>query len=158
DDLFDACLLALGHRSATAYNRFEQKYGIFQNVVDDDVVIIAIKLDLALRDLQPPPDDLIRFQHARLEPPLQFREHRRHYEDGLCIGHFRLHLPGALNIDIQDHILARVELLMNKRAGGAVELAVELRPLQKCAALDHAQECRSIRERIIDTVPFALPG
>src|SRR5205823_1022016 len=130
-------LLTLWFNSTAAHDGFEKKDGILQNLINDDVVIIAIKLDLTFRDLQPAADNISRFQHAHLQPPLELRKRRRQYENCSCVLHFGFHLLCSLDIDVEDHVLAGVQLLMDEYAASTVELAIELRPFYELAALDH---------------------
>src|SRR5437899_2423219 len=96
---------------------------------NDDVVIAAINLDLARGDLPAAADHIIGLQHTQLEAALQLDEGRRQYKNRSRTLDFRFHLLRSLDIDVQDHVVARLELLIDEAASGAVELAVELRPL-----------------------------
>src|SRR5207244_12266171 len=64
DDLFDAALVTPGRGGTAAHDGLEDTDGIFEDVIDDDVIVFTIKGDLALGDLEPAPDHVVGF-HLR---------------------------------------------------------------------------------------------
>src|SRR5262252_742329 len=113
-------------------------YGILQNVVNDDVVVVTIKKYLALSDFQSTPNNVIQLKHPRFMPTLQFFERWWKYKNGDRVHNLCLHLPRTLNVDIENHILSNIDLFLNKCLRDAVQLTIELGPFQEITMLDHA--------------------
>ena len=73
-------------------------------------------------------------------------------------GKFLLHLPGALNIDVENDIVSGIELPINPLTSCSIELAVIFSPLQKFAAFDHFQKRWPIDKKVIYAVLLAASG
>src|ERR1051326_2914378 len=65
---------------------------------------------------------------------------------------------GALDIDIQDHILALAQLAQNFGFEGPVTVAVNSGVFEKIPGLDALEEGGRIEEKIIYSVLFGRPG
>ena len=68
--------------------------------------------------------------------------------------YLRPDLPRPLVVDVEDHPGAAGSLAgaVDLRHGSAVEVAVDLRPLQKRAGRDEIQECIALDEVVIAAV------
>ena len=77
-----------------------------KNVVDDDVVVVTIKKDFTFGDFQTTADHIVRLQHPRFQPPLQFLKRWRQYENRCRVADLLFHLSGSLDIDVENDVLA----------------------------------------------------
>src|SRR3546814_13092841 len=79
-------------------------------------------------------DHLVAVGIARAQAALQLFHRRRQDEDAYDVGpRFLIELLRALPVDIEQHILARLEQFVDARARRAVTVAEDLRPFEELA-------------------------
>ena len=124
-------------------------------VVDDDVVVLGERGDLGPRDLQPPLHRGLAVLAAAAQPLLEHLERRRHHEDRRGLDAAAPHLPRALHVDHQHHVLAGVEQRARCRPRRAVEVAEHVGPLEELAAAIIASNALAADEIIVHAVALA---
>src|SRR5450432_336292 len=123
-------------------------------VVHHHVLISLYRLQLDQRAEQAPLERFPRFGSSPAQPVEQDLARRRKHvhQHGLRKGASKLH--GALNIDVHDHVLSRLQHALDFRAQRAVQVSVHLRRLRELAALLPRQELAG-GEKII-VLPWSL--
>ena len=125
-------------------------------LVDDPVVELR-----GVRHLLPGRRDALRddrvavlpaVAHARLQGVLRGRQD----EDADGFGDLRTHLPGALPVDLEQHVLAGGQLRLDRLAGGALVVAMHQRVFEEVAGGDHPLELGLVDEVVV--LGMALAG
>src|SRR5580700_709171 len=111
-------------------------HGLLRTVlrVDDDVVETADELHLLLRDLEPARDLLVRLGTAGEQTLAQIREPIRNEKDQYGIGIRRLDRERAVDLRLQDDVVAFGQGSLDVIAWRSVKVAVVLAPLQETVA------------------------
>jgi hypothetical protein len=119
---------------------FQVEQGRLEQGIDDDVVEVS-----RLRNLVPGVDHALRDDFGRVlaaaaQAAVQLFPRRRQDEDQHGAREDALDLQRALEVDLQHDIVAITQALLHRGAGGAVAVAVDLRPLEEVAVVDHLAE------------------
>ena len=95
---------------------------------------------------------------AAPQAPLELGHRRRQDEHAdHVVARGRAQLLGALPVDVEQHVAAAGQRLLDSRARRAVGMAVDLGVLQQLAALDHRAVGGAVDELIVDAVDLARP-
>jgi 16S rRNA (adenine1518-N6/adenine1519-N6)-dimethyltransferase len=128
-------------------------------VIDDHIVIIVPVAQLGLGGAQTADDGGIVVFGAPLQAAAHLVDRRRQHEDAHDIlGHGGGKLPGALHVDVEQHVLALRQRLHHRIARRAVEIAMHLGPFEQLAAIAHEGEFRHALEEIMRAVDLTLPA
>ena len=99
--------------------------------VDDDVVELVLGGDLGFGDLEPPRDRRFGVGGPSVQATSQFADRRRRHEDQPGLRDRRSDGPRALQLDLEDDIIARRELGFYVAAQRAVQVAPVVYPFEE---------------------------
>src|SRR4051794_38913385 len=124
--------------------------------VHDGVVELLLSVQLDARGLEAPLPLLVGLGAPAHEPADELLPRRRQQEDELRVREGAPHLPGALQVDLEQHAAALRKRGEDRAAGGAVpEAVVHDRPLEELPRLDHPVELGVVDEVVVDAVRLA---
>ena len=96
--------------------------------------------ELYLGSLKARGDNLLGFGAAFTQTSLELLKRRRLDEHERRIGTLSADLKAALHVDLKDHLIALSDVLLDRRLGRAVAVAVVLRPFEKAVVGGGLQE------------------
>jgi hypothetical protein len=121
-------------------------------VVDDDSVETVRRRLLGL-GLGEPPIDRLRIILSPLEQPAPLLlPGRGLHEDEHGVRVFLAHGERALDVHLEEHVVAGGEVLVDQGPRGALQVAVHVEPLQEPALGADALELASVEEQVVLTV------
>src|SRR5687767_11682317 len=98
-------------------------------IVDNNIPVPIVTLDFPARCVQPAAHLRRPVEAAQRQPPLEVAEARRQDEDTAGLRVAGQHLIGALDVDVEEHVEPPAQPRQDFLLGGAVAVAVHLRPL-----------------------------
>src|SRR5690606_33654561 len=126
-------------------------------VVDDDVVVGVPVADFGAGAVHAVADDFLAVGAARAQALLERLDTRRQQEYAHDVAlRALIELLGPLPVDVEQEVVAALELLADLRLRGAVAMAEDLGPLEERVFLDHPVESRAVGEMVV--VPVDLAG
>src|ERR671921_2241167 len=150
----------IGSLSWGQVRRTEQSYqfvrGPFDEVVDDRPVELLLRRELLVGVDQPAANRLRVVGPPADEPALELLDAGRSEEDQLRLGHRGPDLPGALQVDLEQHRIALREPALDLGPRRAVEIARELGPLEELATVDQPLELRTRDEVVMLAVGLVV--
>ena len=132
--------------------------GVLHRVVDDEIIVGVGRLELHLGPQQALLHLVGIIGAPVLQPALQFLPAGGRNKNAHGVRPLAGHLDGALDLNVQNHILALFHGLVHKALGGAVEIAHVLRVLQKLVHGDPLAEGIHVHEMVVDAVQLTGPG
>src|SRR5690606_9578209 len=123
--------------------------GLLDVMVDDRHIELRLRGELLERVLQPVPDGLWIVRTPPDQAPLKLLPARRSEEDQSRLWHRLSHLPGTLQIDLEQHGHALREVFLHGSPWRAVKVAGELGPLQELSGLDEPLELFAAGEVVV---------
>ena len=141
------------------HQRYQFLRGIVNFGVHDRHVELLLGGQLHPRRGEPALPLIRTLRPAALQPAYQLLPARRRQEDHERLRHRGLHLPGSLEVDLQQRRPSGVERLVHRGARGAVTGgAVHDGPLQQLVLLDHPVELRLGDEPVVHSVLLVRAG
>src|SRR5699024_81810 len=142
---------------ACAHQVYELVGGALDIVVDDRVVEFVLGGEFDLRGFQPAAAFFRGFRAPAHEAPFEFLPGGRGEEHQAGLRHDVAHLPGALQVDLQDDVHPLFEQLLHRPAQGAVVVAaMHFCVFEELALGDEVGELLGAEEVVLDT--FKLTG
>src|SRR5689334_6514678 len=142
-------------------DRLEVEQRRLEQGVDYNEVELARLPNLGTRVLHPSLDHLEAVLAASRQTLAQLLPARRQHENQHRVGKELLDLQRALPVDLEDDVEATDDARLDRRLRRAVEVAVDLGPLDELAARDHRAERRLVGEVVFAAVlvlAARLPG
>src|SRR5579863_10317339 len=137
---------------------FEFLECLFEVIVHNEIIILAIIPDLLPRPFEAPSNLLWRVRLALQEPcPKRLWRGR----EDVDIHPFRVllfELHGPLGIDVEDHVDPLIEFFHQEVAGGSIEVPMDLRPLHKLVSVFFPLEGRRVDKEIIFAMDLPRSG
>ena len=146
--------MTTGSRTGAVEYRAELRGGPFELVIDHHVLELVVVRHVRNRLRQSPRDGLGVVRAPLAQPLFQGRARGRQDEDAGAVRARAAHLARALPVDLEEHVLAGRELLLNLRRAGAIEIAEHGGVLEECARGDQLLEVRRADEVIVDALGF----
>src|SRR5579885_1570004 len=159
DKSLDSLSCAGGAAALGGNDRAKARKCFLQIVVDDNIIIIVPAADFAARRLKPFLDDRRQVLGTALEPRAQFLHRGRQNEDGhRFLWTFRLDLPRALIVDIEENISTFAQDFLGGLAWRSIKIAMHLGPFKQVATIAHGLELLFRDERIMDSIDLTRPA
>src|SRR3569832_366746 len=124
-------------------------------VVDDEIIVLVVVRHLRRGLLHAARDHLLAVLTAAAQALLQGLARGRQHEDAGGLGEGGAHLARALPIDLEHHVGATVELVLQTVLGGPIKIAEHLGVLEKGPRRHHGLERLDRHKVIIDPVALA---
>src|SRR5690606_4179732 len=133
----------------------EVEGGAVEVVVDDHVVELAHRPDLLAGAREALLDLLLGVRAPAPQAPLELAHRRRRDEHHHRLRHARLDLAGADELELEEHVAALRQRLLDGRLRGAVEVADVLRVLEQPVVLQELLEALAREEVVVLAVDLA---
>lgn len=148
------CFDKLSHLFNTVVN------GFLEIVVDDDAVELGCERQFVFRLLDAVEDDLGFVGTASFEPLAQYVDRRRLDEDEQgAVAIYFLHVDGSLHVDVEHHVLAVFQTLLDFAAQGAVIfVVVDFFKLEEGSLNDFLPELVEGEEVVLSSVLLLTAG
>jgi len=126
-------------------------------LVDHDVVVVGLPGELEGRVPLADVELVGGFCGPGLEAPEEILERRRDEEDQEGLGDLLLHDRGALDVDLEDHVMTLAEGVPDVGPRGAIPVAVDLVRLEQLGLVAEAHELGLAEEVVVDVVDLIRP-
>src|SRR5215831_2855506 len=126
---FVAYALGGAAQPGRAHDRAQIVHGGSKVLINNNIIELPAVAHLLARGVQPARDRGFVVLPAPAQPLLEGSERRRQDEDVHRIGDQLAYLGGALPIDLEQHVLAALDLHLEPRGAGGVPVPVHVRVL-----------------------------